>query len=62
MKRGKAKPKMGRPPLAAGLAKDVVFTLRISEAERDLIAAAAQQAGKAPTRWAREVLLERASS
>jgi uncharacterized protein (DUF1778 family) len=57
---GKKKPKVGRPPLPKGEARDVVFTLRLSESERDAIAAAAKEAGKPPTQWARELLLERA--
>lgn len=59
---GKKKAKMGRPPLPAGSAKEIVFTLRLNESERDAIAAAAGQAGVAPTRWARDVLVERANA
>ena len=54
------KAKIGRPALPRGEARDVVFTLRLSEAERDAIAAAAKQAGKPPTQWACELLLETA--
>ncbi len=47
----------GRPPLAEGGARDVVFTLRLAEAERDELVAAAERAGKPVTQWARETLL-----
>ena len=56
----KKKPKMGRPALPKGEARDVVFTLRLSVAERDAIASAARRDGKATTLWAREALMERA--
>lgn len=54
---GKKKARMGRPPLPIGSAREVVFTLRISDAEREVIAAAAERAGKVPAQWAREMLL-----
>lgn len=62
MKRAKKKPqpRMGRPPKPEGEAKAIVFTLRLSEAERDTIAVAAGLASKPPRQWAREILLERA--
>ena len=47
---------MGRPPLG-DKAKAIVFTIRMSEAERDEIVAAAERAGKPVTQWAREKLL-----
>jgi hypothetical protein len=53
--------KMGRPPLPNGKAKDVVFTLRLTEAERDDLVAAAKHAGKPVTRWARDTLLSASS-
>lgn len=61
MKRAKkaAKPRMGRPPLPEGMVK-TVFTVRVTEAERAAIMAAAADAGKPVTQWAREALLERA--
>jgi predicted HicB family RNase H-like nuclease len=49
---------MGRPPLPKGEAKDVVFTLRLAENERDDLVAAAKRAGKPVTQWARVALLE----
>lgn len=52
--------RMGRPPLPEGTAKTIVLTLRVSEAERDAIEAAAAQAGKPTSQWVREVLVERA--
>ena len=51
------KARMGRPPLAEGKARVVVFTLRLSREERDAIVAAVELTGKPPTLWAREVLL-----
>lgn len=56
----KENPKMGRPTLPKGEARDVVFTLRLTAAERDAIAAAAERDGKATTQWAREALVARA--
>ncbi len=63
MKAMKQKPnlhRIGRPPLPDGAAREIVFTLRISATERDAMAEAAKLAGKPVTRWAREVLVERA--
>ena len=51
------KPKMGRPPLAPGSAREIVFTIRLTEAERDAIVRAAKTSGGAPTKWAREALV-----
>ena len=48
---------MGRPPLAEGRAKGIVFTLRLSPADRDAIVAAAERAGKPVTQWARDLLI-----
>lgn len=55
-------PKMGRPTLPAGEAREVVFTLRLSDAEKDEIAEAARRAGQPTTKWARDILLSRARS
>jgi len=49
--------RMGRPPLPKGDAKDVVFTLRMSVAERDELATVAKRAGQPVTQWARSVLV-----
>jgi hypothetical protein len=57
---GNAPKPMGRPRKPEGEAKEIVFTLRLSEAERDTIIVAAELAGKAPRQWAREELMERA--
>jgi len=57
-----AKPRMGRPPLAEGTAREIVFTLRLTEAERDAIAAAAARQQKPVTQWARLLLLAAAQS
>ena len=54
------KVRIGRPPLAAGKAREIVFTLRLTETERDIIVAAAERAGMKPTLWARESLLRAA--
>ena len=48
---------MGRPPLAEGQAKEVIFTMRLNPEERDAIVAAAKRAGKPVRQWAREALL-----
>lgn len=47
----------GRPPKPDGTAKVGMFTLRLSEDERDEIEAAAARAGKPVSQWARETLL-----
>lgn len=47
----------GRPALAEGTARTIVFTLKVSEDERTAIEAAAERAGKPVTQWAREMLL-----
>jgi hypothetical protein len=51
------KPRMGRPALPEGEARDIVFTLRLTEAERDALVSAAKRAGKPPTQWARESIV-----
>jgi predicted HicB family RNase H-like nuclease len=51
------KARMGRPPLAEGKARGVVFTLRISAEEREAFTAAAERTGQPVTQWAREALL-----
>jgi len=48
---------MGRPPLPEGEARGVVFTVRMSEAERDTLVDAARRAGEPVTKWAREILV-----
>ena len=48
---------MGRPPLAEGRAKEIIFTMRLSSEERDAIVVAAERAGKPVRQWARETLL-----
>jgi hypothetical protein len=53
----KRQPKMGRPPLPEGEVRSVVFTLRLSDVERNEVVRAAGAAGKHPTAWARETLL-----
>jgi hypothetical protein len=47
---------MGRPPLADGKARTIVFTLRLSLEEQDAVVAAAARSGEPVTRWAREIL------
>ncbi len=51
---------MGRPPLADGKAREIVFTLRLSSEERDALLVAAERAGKPVTQWARSSLLRAA--
>ena len=51
------KARMGRPPLAEGRAKEIIFTMRLSSEERDAIVVAAERAGKPVRQWARETLL-----
>jgi predicted HicB family RNase H-like nuclease len=48
---------MGRPPLAEGKARRIVFTVRISAEEHEAFVAAAERAGQPVTQWAREALL-----
>ncbi len=49
---------MGRPPLAEGKVREIVFTLRLSAEERDSLVSAA---GVVPvTQWARQILLAQA--
>jgi predicted HicB family RNase H-like nuclease len=47
----------GRPAFTEGTARTVVFTLKVSEEERESIEVAAERAGKPVTQWAREALL-----
>jgi hypothetical protein len=47
----------GRPAFAEGTARTGVFTIKLSAEERSAIVAAADRAGKPPTRWAREILV-----
>lgn len=57
-----ASKRMGRPPLAEGAARAIIFTLRLSPDERDEVLAAAARDGIGARRWAREVLLAAARS
>lgn len=54
------KARMGRPPLAEGKVREIVFTVRISAEERDALVAAAHRTGQPVTRWARDSLLRAA--
>lgn len=51
----------GRPAFAEGTAKTGVFAIRLSDAERHVILAAADRAKKPITQWAREILLNAAN-
>ena len=51
---------MGRPPLAEGKARGIIFTVRVSPEERDTILAAAKRTGQPVTQWARDALLRTA--
>jgi predicted HicB family RNase H-like nuclease len=53
---------MGRPPLAEGRVKGIIFTMRLNPEERDAIVAAAEREGKPVRQWAREALLRAATS
>lgn len=53
-------PKIGRPTITPTSRKAGFLTLRLSAAEKDHIAQAAQIDGKRATTWARDVLLEQA--
>ncbi len=52
----------GRPAFEEGTARTIVFTLKLSDAERAMIRAAAERAGKPVTQWAREALLSATAS
>lgn len=52
--------KKGRPPLEAADRKTVMMGVRATEAERDELHAAAEEAGIAFSPWALEVLLRAA--
>ena len=51
-----AKKKMGRPPLAAGMAKKVLYQLRLTTAERKDYEQAAARAGIKLSAWIRDRL------
>lgn len=51
----------GRPAFADGTARTTVFSLKLSEEDRATIEAAAGRAGMPLSRWAREVLLAKAT-
>jgi hypothetical protein len=48
----------GRPPLPVGEAKGVVVACRLTEAERDEVAAAAELDGMTVAQWARKALVD----
>lgn len=52
--------KIGRPKLKETIRKGVVSTLRLAEAERAEMDAAAQAAGTTFSKWARDILLDAA--
>jgi len=54
--------RMGRPPLPNGTAHTSVFTLKLSDAERAAIRAAAERAGVSVSQWARAALSAAAST
>ena len=60
MSAAKKKPRMGRPPLPEGQARTIGFTVRITEAEQEVLATAAARAGKPVAKWARAALIEAA--
>jgi hypothetical protein len=48
--------RMGRPPLDPGEAKDQVYQLRLTEAERESYEAAAKRAKTTLSKWIRDKL------
>lgn len=51
---------MGRPVLPAGKARGEILTVRLTPDERKRINTASKRAGKNPTVWARDNLLQSA--
>jgi hypothetical protein len=50
----------GRPKMVNGEARDIIFSIRLSIAERTIIQEAAEKAGvDSASDWARDVLLEK---
>ena len=47
----------GRPPMAEGTAHTSVFSLKLSDEERDKLRAAAERSEKTLSQWARDALL-----
>ena len=47
---------MGRPPLDPGEAKDQVYQLRLTEAEREVIRSRCKAQGKTLSTWIRDKL------
>lgn len=58
----KRKPRIGRPPLPRGQAKNVVLSLRLTSEELERIERAARRAGRTPSDWARDDILRAAES
>jgi predicted HicB family RNase H-like nuclease len=50
------KKRMGRPPLDPGEAKDQVFQIRLTAAERESYEAAAKRTDKPLSKWIRDAL------
>ena len=53
----KRKVRMGRPPFAEGVAKAVLFSMRLAPSEREAIEEAAERAEMSASEWAREALI-----
>lgn len=53
---GPAKGRRGRPPKPEGTTRGDPFTIRLSDAERAAVKAAAEAAGVPESEWARRVL------
>lgn len=49
--------KRGRPPKPPSLVRDESLTIKLSEAERNAVEAAAKRIGEKPRVWARTVVL-----
>jgi|GEM_PF-1585136 len=54
---GKHQARMGRPPLPAGKARTERIIFRVEPSLRSRIVAAAKKAGKSPTAWIRDILI-----
>ena len=48
---------MGRPKMRPGEARTIMFSIRVSEAERAVIEAAAEREGVPASDWARDILI-----
>ena len=52
--------KVGRPKLSKALARKMIFPLRMSLHEHAILTKAAERSGKPFSKWARNILLDKA--